>query len=116
MDSYFLTLFGRSPRTTACACERMGEVTMSQLLHLQNGDTVLEKIESPNGRLAELLKTEQDEARIIERLFLETVARKPTAAEIEAIQRQPDAAEERIDLFRDLLWALLNSKEFTFNH
>src|SRR5262249_10836174 len=51
LKSYFLTLFGRSERVTACACERSGEVTMPQLLHLQNGLRVMEKIRLPDGRL-----------------------------------------------------------------
>ena len=51
MNSTFLSLFGRSERTTACACERRGEVTLPQLLHLQNGEGVLSKIKSPEGRL-----------------------------------------------------------------
>src|SRR5262249_20606092 len=52
LKSYFLSLFGRSERVTACACERSGEVTMPQLLHLQNGQTITEKIGNGGGRLA----------------------------------------------------------------
>ena len=61
LKSYFLTLFGRSDRVTACACERNGEVTMPQLLHLQNGDSVLGKIRAGDGRLARLLKSGKPE-------------------------------------------------------
>ena len=56
VNSYFLSLFGRSERVTACACERSGDVTMPQLLHLQNGETVVQKIRSrrrPAGGVAE---------------------------------------------------------------
>src|SRR5262249_38493456 len=52
LKSYFLSLFGKSERVTACACERMGEVTMPQLLHLQNGDSVVRKLNAGDGRLA----------------------------------------------------------------
>jgi hypothetical protein len=55
LNSYFLSLFGRSERVTACACERNGEVTMPQLLHLQNGEEVVQKVRSADGRLAKWL-------------------------------------------------------------
>ena len=73
LKSYFLTLFGRSERVTACACERSGEVTMPQLLHLQNGDDVVQKIRAGDGRLAGLLK--KGDAQVTEELFLATLAR-----------------------------------------
>src|SRR5262249_27461493 len=52
LQSSFMTLFGRSDRVTACACERNGEVTLPQLLHLMNGESVIQKVASPQGRLA----------------------------------------------------------------
>jgi Protein of unknown function (DUF1553) len=116
LDSYFLRLFGRPDRVTACACERTGDVTMSQLLHLQNGDTVSRKIEAANGRLAELLESTPDNATTIDRLFLTTLARHPHQTESNAVLSQLNAGEPRDAVFRDLLWALLNSKEFSFNH
>lgn len=116
LDSYFLNLFGRSARTTACACERQGEVTMSQLLHLQNGDTVLQKLESGEGRLPQLLKSQADDAKVVETLFLETLGRRPLGEELRQIETQLKSGDPRDEVFRDLVWALLNSKEFSFNH
>lgn len=115
LDSYFLRLFGRSDRVTACACERQGEVTMSQLLHLQNGDTISRKIDAGNGYLAEMLKATSDDTTAINRLFLTTLSRKPNQTEINAITSQLNQGS-REEIFRDLMWALLNSKEFSFNH
>ncbi len=114
LDSYFLTLFGRSARVTSCACERGGEVTLPQLLHLQNGEELQKQMDSPSGRLAGLIK-KSDDQEVIVPLFLSTVSRHPTEAEMLAISKtiSPD---QRVESFRDLLWALLNSKEFTFNH
>jgi len=112
--SYFLTLFGRSDRVTACACERNGEVTLPQLLHLQNGD-VLKKLASTDGRLATLLKSKDDRA-VTDELFLTAVARLPSPAERETIAGMLASGDAREDVFRDLFWALLNSKEFAFNH
>ncbi len=116
LDSYFLRLFGRSDRVTACACERSGDVTMSQLLHLQNGDTITHKLEAGESRLAELLKSTPDNSALIERLFLTTLARKPTETETNAATNALASGDPRDTVFRDLLWALLNSKEFAFNH
>jgi hypothetical protein len=113
LKSYFLTVFGRSERVTACACERSGEVTLPQVLHLQNGETVVQKIASSGGRLARLLKKTDDEVR--DELFLATRSRLPTMAEKDAVRRSL-AEGERGEVFRDLFWALLNSKEFSFNH
>ena len=116
VNSYFLTLFGRSDRVTACACERSGDVTLPQLLHLNNGEDVLKKINSPAGRLANLLKQFPDDAALTEQLYLLTLGRRPSAAEREAIMRQQSAADPREAFFADLFWALLNTKEFAFNH
>jgi hypothetical protein len=115
LKSYFLSLFGRSERVTACACERNGDLTMPQLLHLQNSDDVLEKIRSPGGRLAGLLRSGKPDREIAEELFLATVSRKPTDAELEALKSELKVGS-REEVFRDLLWALVNSKEFSFNH
>ena len=116
VNSYFLTLFGRSDRVTACACERNGDVTLPQLLHLNNGEDVLKKIKSADGRLAKLLKQFPDDAALTEQLYLLTLARRPTPAEREAVTRQQSAADVREAFFADLFWALLNTKEFAFNH
>jgi hypothetical protein len=113
--SYFLTLFGRSDRVTACACERMGEVTLPQLLHLQNGDELPKKIRSPEGRLAALLNNQND-GEVIEEIFWATVTRQPRAGELKAIRDSLADDGSREEVYRDLFWALLNSKDFAFNH
>ncbi len=114
LDSYFLELFGKSDRVSACACEREGDVTLPQLLHMQNGDSVVRKIGSAEGRLAALLK-EKDDAKVVEELFLATLSRRPRASESAAAAKALSAGD-RAEAFRDLFWALLNSKEFVFNH
>jgi hypothetical protein len=108
-------LFGRSERVTACACERSGEVTLPQLLHMENGQTVVQKIAAGDGRLARLIKAGQNDDQIIEDLFLATLCRKPRPAERDLLRDQM-TADKREEVFRDLFWALVNSKEFAFNH
>ena len=116
LSSYFLATFGRSDRVTACACERQGEITLPQLLQMQNGDAILSKIAAPQGRLAELLKSSTDDNAVIEELFVSCLARRPTPAEADAIRQTLTGDGSRDEKFRDLFWALLNSKEFAFNH
>ncbi|MFM9964386.1 MAG: DUF1549 domain-containing protein [Planctomycetaceae bacterium] len=116
LNSYFLATFGRSDRVTACACERQGEITLPQLLQMQNGDAILSKIAAPQGRLAELLKSATDDNAVIEEFFVACLARRPTPAEAAAIRQSLTGEGTRDEKFRDLFWALLNSKEFAFNH
>ena len=116
LSSYFLATFGRSDRVTACACERQGEITLPQLLQMQNGDAILSKIAAPQGRLAELLKSSTDDNAVAEELFVSCLARRPTPAEADAIRQSLTGDGSRDEKFRDLFWALLNSKEFAFNH
>jgi hypothetical protein len=100
---------------TACACERMGEVTLPQLLHLQNGEEVPKKIRANDGRLARLLKNTNDE-EVIQELFLTAYARPPRTEESKAIHALLASGDPREEVYRDLFWALLNSKDFAFNH
>ena len=116
LKSYFLSLFGRPERITACACERTGDVTMPQLLHLQNGEALIQKIASPQGRLAALLQAKKPDTAIIDEVFLATLCRLPTAAEWATIQRIFAEGDGREMVLRDVFWAVLNSKEFAFNH
>ena len=115
-ESYFLSQFGKPKRTTACACERAGEVSLPQLLHLRNAGELQAKLGDSAGTAAQLLDSGLDDSGVTEQAFLRTLCRKPTAPEntvvVEALQTAPDRAAA----VRDLLWALLNTKEFGFNH
>ncbi len=112
--SYFLTLFGRSDRVTACACERRGEVTLPQMLNLRNGKELHQQLNHPHGRLTGLLENPDNQA-VLETLYLTCLARQPSGAERAHFMSQL-GTDPRDVVFRDLFWALLNSKEFTFNH
>lgn len=115
VGSYFLTLFGRSDRVTACACERSGEVTLPQLLHLQNGEETQKKLRDANGRLMALMKAEPDHRRRVETLYLATVGRRPSPMEWARLEPLLSAGKDD-EVLPDLFWALLNTKEFAFNH
>jgi len=114
-STYFLTTFGRATRETPCSCEVKMEPTLSQALHLLNGDTVNSKIRA-GGVIDKLMKEKPKVEDRITDLYLRCFSRKPTADEIlklqKAIALEPDPKKAMEDLF----WALLNSREFLFNH
>jgi hypothetical protein len=112
--SYFLRMFGRSERVTACACERSGDVSLPHALHLVTGDTIANKVSAGTGWLAQQLKAEKDDAKLTDALFRRVLTRGPTDAErAEVVRLLKDTPRD--EFFRDAFWALLNSKEFVFN-
>ncbi len=115
--SYFLDTFGRPVRAIACECERSGDPNLSQALHLMNGDLLNRKLLQPDGRLARLLRDPKlPEPALISRLYLLTFNRTPSAAETTRAKTILSEAPTRSAGAQDLFWALLNSKEFLFNH
>jgi hypothetical protein len=114
--SYLLDVFGRPPRQISCECERTATPNIAQALHLLNGDTLNKKIADPTGRVEQLLNAKTPPAKIVEELYLVTLSRPPHADEsakaLEWIGRAPSPREGA----QDLLWVLMNSREFLFNH
>ncbi len=113
--TYFLTTFGRATRETACSCEVKMEPTLSQALHLINGETSNQKIEQ-GGMIAALQNEKLTPEQIVEKLYIRCLSRKPVPEEYAALK---PLFAEGTDLKRsleDVFWALLNSREFLFNH
>jgi hypothetical protein len=114
-STYFLTTFGRAPRETVDTCEVVTEPTLSQALQLINGDTVHDKIKQ--GQLVKKMIDEQlGNEQIIERLYVAALSRQPTATEQANIAPLLAETDNRQAALEDVFWALLNSKEFMFNH
>lgn len=113
-SSYFLKTFGRATRETVCSCEVVMEPNLSQALHLLNGDTVQKKIQE--GALVKRLLAERSPREVVENLYLRSVSRPPTSHEISRLEPMWNAAKEPQKAIEDIFWALLNSKEFMFNH
>jgi hypothetical protein len=115
--SYFLDTFGRPLRAIACECERSGDPNLSQALHLMNGDLLNRKLLQPDGRLARLIKDPRlTDENLVRRLYLLTFNRPPSDSETAQGRRLLAEASDRSTGAQDLFWALLNSKEFLFNH
>ncbi len=117
-DSYFLKAFGRPDREKTCECERTAEPSITQILHLANGDTINKKLAATDNRLAVLLKENTPDSRIVEEAYLSALSRYPTATEREMMAKmlaQSDQANRR-EMVEDVYWAVLSSKEFLFNH
>jgi hypothetical protein len=111
----FFSLFGTPPRESPCECERKGEVSLGQTLNLINGPTIADAIVDPNGRIANLMKTNPDHRKIIEELYLAVLNRPPREDELTKLLPQIAATPDKSLAAQDLMWALINSPAFLFN-
>ena len=111
---YFLEAFGKPDRLITCECERSSEPSMTQVLHLYNGETVNKKLAAA-GSAAEKALAQSDNAQIVEDLYLAALSRPPTAAEREPLVAELSSAtaEERRQTIEDLYWSVLTSREFS---
>jgi hypothetical protein len=117
IGSPFLDTFGRPTRETACECERPRDANLAQALQLLNSTDLQNKVAAPQGRLAGLLKdNKKSDDALIEELYLLTYGRAPREKEFTSVRAYIAEQKDRKAAFEDLLWALLNTKEFLFNH
>jgi hypothetical protein len=115
-SNYFLKTFGRASRETVCSCEVKMEPNLSQALHLLNGRSVTEKVQN-GGVVKRLLKEKKSPDQIIDELYARCLSRKPTAEESGRLSVAiKEGGEDKESVLNDIFWALLNSKEFIFNH
>ncbi|MEQ1851577.1 MAG: DUF1549 and DUF1553 domain-containing protein [Chthoniobacteraceae bacterium] len=112
--SYFLTTFGRTDREEICAREKVGP-TLSQALHLLNGETIESKI-AQGGLVQKLMKANMTPREIATELYLRTFSRNPTEQELRKLEEFWGVTEEQPKVYTDIFWALMNAKEFMFNH
>lgn len=137
VNRYAVQVFGKPERATTCDCERSGEPTLLQAVFLQNDREMLQLIER-GGWLAEVAQrcreplpgsgvpvkskgkpepmTDALRDEFIQEAFLRTLSRDPSAAEVARARQHFTATATTSDGVRDLLWALLNTREFIVNH
>lgn len=114
-STYFLDVFGKPQRISACECERGGDANLAQALHLLNSDEIQNMLSRAGGKADLLAKEKKPDAELLDELFLGTVGRLPTpeqkAAALEHLQKHKD---NRKLAFENILWALVNTREFLF--
>lgn len=127
-SSYFLQVFGRPDSASACACERSQDASLAQSLHLLNSKDIQAKLTAEKGRAALLAADEKrpDEAKVNE-LYLWAFSRQAESSETatakehieKKVAKAPDAdakKKAKREAYEDIVWALISSKEFLFNH
>ncbi len=112
----FLKAFGQPARELACECERESDGNLAQALQLINGPTVNEKVRNANNRLAKLMAAKMKDADILGELYFAALGRAPFDDEkhiaLEHIAKRPDKRKA----WEDVVWALINTREFLFRH
>jgi hypothetical protein len=124
VNSYFLQVFGRPVRVTTCECERSSEPSVQQALHIINGETLNQKLRAPGGVVDSLVKMGAADELIVKHVYLSALSREPRADELakltaamrEAREDARNSGDARRQAVEDLVWAVLTSREFLFNH
>ncbi len=111
-----MTTFGRAPRDTVCDCEASTDPSLSQALHLLNGSTISAKVSRDNKVKNWMEKDGLTAEQVIERIYLRCVTRTPSKAEMDKLMKSVNEAENKVNALEDIFWAVLNSREFVFNH
>ncbi len=118
VESYFLASFGRPEREKTCSCERTTEPSVTQVLHLFNGDTLNKKLATKGNAVEKLAEANAKPDEVVEAAYLSALSRYPTPDEkakfVEVLQNA-DKTEARAAI-EDVFWAVMSSKEFLFNH
>jgi hypothetical protein len=127
-SSYFLVVFGRPESSSACECERTQEASLAQCLHLLNAKDIQDKLSSNSGRAAQFAADPRNDEEKLRELHQLAYSREPDSGEIalaKAHIEKPrngtdgkplDPVTSKRQGYEDVIWAVLNTKEFLFNH
>lgn len=115
-SSYFLDVFGRPQRISACECERVNEASLAMTLHMLNSNEVQGMIAGGSGRAARLAKDPRPDDVKVTELFLLTVGKAPTPEQLTLARNELAKHEkDKKPAYENIIWALLNTKAFLFN-
>ncbi|HKB01591.1 MAG TPA: DUF1549 and DUF1553 domain-containing protein [Gemmataceae bacterium] len=112
----FLKTFGQPARELACECERESDSNLAQALQLINGPTINDKLRNPNNRLGKLLAEKKPEKEILDALYLAALSRPATDAERGPALAHVAKGPDKRKAWEDVLWAIMNTREFLFRH
>jgi hypothetical protein len=112
--NYFLKTFGKPLRVSVCECERAPDENLAQALHTLNGDTIAKKISDPLSHLGKLLTAEAPVEEVIAHIFMATLSRVATPDEQALCKQIVAEAPTMKEGCEDVLWALINSKQFVY--
>jgi hypothetical protein len=114
VENAFLHLFGKPQRMDSCECERDNSSNMLQALHFINGKSILGRVRNPGARPALLIAQKLTNEQLVTEVYLWSLARKPNAKEAEVGLEffKIYGEKERANAAQDLMWALLNSRDF----
>jgi hypothetical protein len=114
-SNYAVALFGKPPRTINCDCERSSEPSLLQTVYVRNDGEVLKLLDRKDGWLQQIARSTASKEELIRQAYLRTLGRLPDEREA-SVAKEPVAtgSDMRVGM-RDLLWALINTKEFMVN-
>jgi len=115
-SSYFMDTFDRPQRVSVCECERSPGATLAQVLLMANSDEMENRIASGQGRIEQAFKDNKPVDRLVEELYLVTVSRYPEQQVKQEVVTYIEQSEDKKKAAQDLLWTLINSREFLFTH
>ena len=116
-NRYFFSTFGQAKRETVCTCEDVTEANLSQALHLMNGNTIDDAFSRHRNFVPGLMKQHGTTDAMIRAIYVRLLSRQPTDEERKQITGlTPDTADALPKFYESVVWALLNSSEFLFNH
>jgi hypothetical protein len=125
VKSYFLDAFGRPARQQTRESERTSVPTITQALHIINGETLNNKLRTPDDSIGKLIKRGLPDEEIVNDLYLAAFSHYPTETERAALVKSLHSAEQekmtgvddpRRAALNDMMWAMLTSEAFMFNH
>jgi len=111
-----LTTFAKPRRVSVCECERSPDANLAQALHTLNGDTIAKKTADASGRVMKLIEAKTPHDELVTELYLAALCRLPTEPELELSREILSQSASPQECYQDLLWALINSKQFLFVH
>jgi hypothetical protein len=114
--AHFLDVFGRPARMSACECERVDAPALTQALELVNSAEIQRKLTAKPGYAQRLAESDKSHTDIANEVFVRVLSRKPRAAELKAAADYLASEPDRAEACRSLLWSLLATNEFLFNH